>query len=116
MSVGRRRRQVEFIRHVTKTTKKPARHPRPENHPPGPPRAYAISLIRRWLVEKGFGWLGKQTGPNPAQWTLRDCKVDLAVSSSVCARTTLSQAAQADRTKTAAKFGESLRLEHLPRA
>jgi hypothetical protein len=23
---------------------------------------YAISLSRRWLVEKGFGWL-KQTGP-----------------------------------------------------
>jgi hypothetical protein len=25
-------------------------------------RGYAISLSRRWLVEKGFGWL-KQTGP-----------------------------------------------------
>jgi hypothetical protein len=24
--------------------------------------SYAISLSRRWLVEKGFGWL-KQTGP-----------------------------------------------------
>jgi hypothetical protein len=24
--------------------------------------AYAVSLSRRWLVEKGFGWL-KQTGP-----------------------------------------------------
>ena len=23
---------------------------------------YAVSLSRRWLVEKGFGWL-KQTGP-----------------------------------------------------
>jgi IS5 family transposase len=25
-------------------------------------RGYALSLSRRWLVEKGFGWL-KQTGP-----------------------------------------------------
>ena len=33
---------------------------------------YAISLSRRWLIEKGFGWL-KQTGPLP-QVKLRGLK------------------------------------------
>ena len=28
----------------------------------GPQPGYTISLSRRWLIEKGFGWL-KQTGP-----------------------------------------------------
>jgi hypothetical protein len=39
-------------------------------------RGYAISLSRRWLVEKGFGWL-KQTGP--LRQVARACEGGLAV-------------------------------------
>ena len=52
-------REMNVTVHVTKNDKgrrsnidrRTTRHP-----------GYAVSLSRRWLVEKGFGWL-KQTGP-----------------------------------------------------
>jgi transposase len=46
---------------------------------------YAISLSRRWLVEKGFGWL-KQTGPL-RQVKLRGLEKSTGCSSSVAPRT-----------------------------
>jgi hypothetical protein len=33
-----------------------------QNHTAARQPGYAISLSRRWLIKKGFGWL-KQTGP-----------------------------------------------------
>src|SRR6201987_1826734 len=52
-------RQFNVTMHVTKNDKKrrSSLDRRTTRHP-----GYAISLSRRWLVEKGFGWL-KQTGP-----------------------------------------------------
>jgi hypothetical protein len=45
--------------HITKNDKNPSSNlDRRTTRQPG----YAISLSRRWLIEKGFGWL-KQTGP-----------------------------------------------------
>ena len=52
-------RQLNVTAHVTKNEKgrRSNLDRRTTRHP-----GYAISLSRRWLVEKGFGWL-KQTGP-----------------------------------------------------
>jgi transposase len=52
-------RRLKVTVHVTKNDKKRRSNldRRTTRHP-----GYAISLSRRWLVEKGFGWL-KQTGP-----------------------------------------------------
>jgi len=52
-------RQLNVTAHVTKNQKgrRSNLDRRTTRHP-----GYAISLSRRWLVEKGFGWL-KQTGP-----------------------------------------------------
>jgi hypothetical protein len=52
-------RELNVTPHVTKNDKGRASNlDRRTTRQPG----YAISLSRRWLVEKGFGWL-KQTGP-----------------------------------------------------
>jgi IS5 family transposase len=52
-------RELNGAPHVTKNDKGRRRNlDRRTTRQPG----YAISLSRRWLVEKGFGWL-KQTGP-----------------------------------------------------
>jgi hypothetical protein len=52
-------RELNVTAHVTKNEKgrRSNLDRRTTRHP-----GYAISLSRRWLVEKGFGWL-KQTGP-----------------------------------------------------
>ena len=52
-------RALNVTAHVTKNEKgrRSNMDRRTTRHP-----GYAISLSRRWLVEKGFGWL-KQTGP-----------------------------------------------------
>ncbi len=52
-------RALNVTAHVTKNAKgrRSNRDRRTTRHP-----GYAMSLSRRWLVEKGFGWL-KQTGP-----------------------------------------------------
>jgi transposase len=52
-------RQLNVTVHVTRNDRKRRSNldRRTTRHP-----GYAISLSRRWLVEKGFGWL-KQTGP-----------------------------------------------------
>ena len=52
-------RALNVTAHVTKNEKGRRSHMdrRTTRHP-----GYAISLSRRWLVEKSFGWL-KQTGP-----------------------------------------------------
>ena len=52
-------RALNVTAHVTKNDKGRRSNidQRTTRHP-----GYAISLSRRWLVEKGFGWL-KQTGP-----------------------------------------------------
>jgi hypothetical protein len=52
-------RALNVTAHVTKNEKgrRSNLHRRTTRHP-----GYAISLSRRWLAEKGFGWL-KQTGP-----------------------------------------------------
>ena len=52
-------RELNVTPHVTKNDKGRASNlDRRTTRQPG----YAISLSRRWLIEKGFGWL-KQTGP-----------------------------------------------------
>src|ERR1700688_5026404 len=52
-------RALNVTPHVTKNEKgRRSNLDRRTTRQPG----YAISLSRRWLVEKGFGWL-KQTGP-----------------------------------------------------
>jgi IS5 family transposase len=52
-------RELNATPHVTKNDKgRSSNLDRRTTRQPG----YAISLSRRWLVEKGFGWL-KQTGP-----------------------------------------------------
>jgi hypothetical protein len=53
------RRELNVTAHVAKNDKgrRSNLDRRTTRHP-----GYAISLSRRWLVEKGFGWL-KQTGP-----------------------------------------------------
>ena len=52
-------REMNVTPHVTKNDKgRRSNLDRRTTRQPG----YAISLSRRWLVEKGFGWL-KQTGP-----------------------------------------------------
>ena len=52
-------RELNVTPHVTKNDKgRRSNLDRRTTRQPG----YAISLSRRWLVEKGFGWL-KQTGP-----------------------------------------------------
>ena len=52
-------RELNVTPHVTKNDKgRSSNLDRRTTRQPG----YAISLSRRWLVEKGFGWL-KQTGP-----------------------------------------------------
>ena len=52
-------RELNVTPHVTKNEKgrRSNLDRRTTRHP-----GYAISLSRRWLIEKGFGWL-KQTGP-----------------------------------------------------
>src|ERR1700738_832905 len=52
-------RELNVTPHVTKNDngRRSNLDRRTTRHP-----GYAISLSRRWLVEKGFGWL-KQTGP-----------------------------------------------------
>jgi transposase len=52
-------RELNVTPHVTRNDKGRRSHldRRTTRHP-----GYAISLSRRWLIEKGFGWL-KQTGP-----------------------------------------------------
>ena len=52
-------RELNVTPHVTKNDKGRTSIPdrRTTRHP-----GHAISLSRRWLIEKGFGWL-KQTGP-----------------------------------------------------
>jgi IS5 family transposase len=51
--------ELNVTPHVTKNDKGRASNlDRRTTHHPG----YALSLSRRWLIEKGFGWL-KQTGP-----------------------------------------------------
>jgi len=52
-------RALNVTAHVTKSEKGRRSHMdrRTTRHP-----GYAMSMSRRWLVEKGFGWL-KQTGP-----------------------------------------------------
>ncbi len=65
---------------------------------------YAVSLSRRWLVEKGFGWL-KQTGPL-RQVKLRGLeKVDWLFVFS-CAALQPDSIATADRTTTTGKAQE----------
>src|SRR5271155_1574821 len=52
-------RELNVTPHVTKNDKgRTGNLDRRTTRQPG----YAISLSRRWLIEKGFGWL-KQTGP-----------------------------------------------------
>jgi len=52
-------RELNVTPHVTKNdNRRSSNLDRRTTREPG----YAISLSRRWLVEKGFGWL-KQTGP-----------------------------------------------------
>ena len=52
-------RELNVTPHVTRNDKgRSSNMDRRTTRQPG----YAISLSRRWLVEKGFGWL-KQTGP-----------------------------------------------------
>ena len=52
-------RELNVTPHVTKNDKsRTSNLDRKTTRQPG----YAISLSRRWLIEKGFGWL-KQTGP-----------------------------------------------------
>ena len=52
-------RELNVTPHVTRNDKgRSSNLDRRTTRQPG----YAISLSRRWLVEKGFGWL-KQTGP-----------------------------------------------------
>ena len=52
-------RELNVTPHVTKNDKgRSSNLDRRTTRQPG----YAISLSRRWLIEKGFGWL-KQTGP-----------------------------------------------------
>src|ERR1700728_524105 len=52
-------RELNVTPHVTKNDKgRNSNLDRRTTRQPG----YAISLSRRWLIEKGFGWL-KQTGP-----------------------------------------------------
>ena len=95
-------RKLNVTVHVTKNDKKrrsnldrrTARHP-----------GYAISLSRRWLVEKGFGWL-KQTGPI-RQVKLRGLhKVDWLFVFS-CAAHNLSRLPRLIAQRHAARFGES---------
>ena len=52
-------RELNVTSHVIKNEKGRTQQPGPQNHTPA---RLAISLSRRWLIEKGFGWL-KQTGP-----------------------------------------------------
>jgi transposase len=52
-------RELNVTPHVTKSDK--GRNSNLDRRTTGRP-GYAISLSRRWLIEKGFGWL-KQTGP-----------------------------------------------------
>ena len=52
-------RELNVTPHVTKNDKgRRSNLDRRTTRQPG----YAVSLSRRWLIEKGFGWL-KQTGP-----------------------------------------------------
>ena len=52
-------RELNVAPHITKNDKNRSSNlDRRTTRQPG----YAISLSRRWLIEKGFGWL-KQTGP-----------------------------------------------------
>src|SRR5258708_27139938 len=52
-------RELNVTPHITKNDKNRSSNlDRRTTRQPG----YAISLSRRWLIEKGFGWL-KQTGP-----------------------------------------------------
>ena len=52
-------RELNVMPHVTRNDKgRRSNLDRRTTRQPG----YAVSLSRRWLVEKGFGWL-KQTGP-----------------------------------------------------
>jgi len=52
-------RELNVTPHVTKKRQRPHQQPGSANHAASRLR---VSLSRRWLVEKGFGWL-KQTGP-----------------------------------------------------
>jgi len=52
-------RELNVTPHVTKNdNNRSSNLDRRTTRQPG----YAVSLSRRWLIEKGFGWL-KQTGP-----------------------------------------------------
>jgi Transposase DDE domain len=52
-------RELNVTPHITKNNRNRSSNlDRRTTRQPG----YAISLSRRWLIEKGFGWL-KQTGP-----------------------------------------------------
>ena len=95
-------RKLNVTVHVTKNDKKrrSTLDRRTTRHP-----GYAISLSRRWLVEKGFGWL-KQTGPI-RQVKLRGLhKVDWLFVFS-CAAHNLSRLPRLIAQRHAARFGES---------
>ena len=95
-------RKLNVTVHVTKNDKKrrSTLDRRTTRHP-----GYAISLSRRWLVEKGFGWL-KQTGPI-RQVKLRGLhKVDWLFVFS-CAAHNLSRLPRLIAQRHAATFGES---------
>ena len=95
-------RKLNVTVHVTKNDKKrrSTLDRRTTRHP-----GYAISLSRRWLVEKGFGWL-KQTGPI-RQVKLRGLhKVDWLFVFS-CAAHNLSRLPRLIAQRHAARFGQS---------
>ena len=95
-------RKLNVTVHVTKNDKKRRSNldRRTTRHP-----GYAISLSRRWLVEKGFGWL-KQTGPI-RQVKLRGLhKVDWLFVFS-CAAHNLSRLPRLIAQRHAARFRES---------
>src|ERR1700741_467591 len=95
-------RELNVTPHVTKNDKgRRSNLDRRTTRQPG----YAISLSRRWLVEKGFGWL-KQTGPI-RQVKLRGLpKVDWLFVFS-CAAHNLSRLPRLIAHRHAARFGES---------
>jgi transposase len=95
-------RKLNVTVHVTKNdTKRRSNLDRRTTRHPG----YAISLSRRWLVEKGFGWL-KQTGPI-RQVKLRGLhKIDWLFVFS-CAAHNLCRLAKLFAQRQAARLGES---------
>ena len=55
-------RELNVTPHVTKNNRNRSTAPATWTAEPTRQPGYAISLSRRWLIEKVFGWL-KQTGP-----------------------------------------------------